>query len=188
MSGSKYNVIYADPPWYFREGIPSVKGSNYTNTKLEDHYPTMRNNELEEFFTETVSGIAADDCVLIMWTTDAHLDFAIRLGTLAGFTYKTVAFVWNKKTPRGNQVCYMVKWTMKGTEIALLFTKGRAHKLLRARNVRQLVEAERREHSRKPDEVAERIEQMFPDSSKIELFARTQRPGWDSHGNEVDKF
>ena len=77
---------------------------------------------------------------------------------------------------------------MKGTEIALLFTKGRAHKLLRARNVRQLVEAERREHSRKPDEVDERIEQMFPDSQKIELFARTQRPGWDSHGNEVDKF
>lgn len=183
-----YEVIYADPPWFFGAGIPSVTKANYTPTQLEDHYDTMRPNELRDFFAADVAQLASEDCVLIMWTTDAHLALALELGTLAGFTYKTVAFIWNKKTSKGNQVCFMGKWTMKGSEIALLFTKGKAHRLLKSRKVRQLVEAERREHSRKPDEVARRIEQMFPDSPKIELFARTQRPGWDVWGNETEKF
>ena len=183
-----YEEIYADPPWYFGDGIPSVSGANSTPRTLEEHYDTMRPNELRDFFAADVAQLASDDCVLIMWTTDAHLSLALELGTLAGFTYKTVAFIWNKKTSKGNQVCFMGKWTMKGSEIALLFTKGKAHRLLKSRKVRQLVEAERREHSRKPDEVARRIEQMFPDSPKIELFARTQRPGWDVWGNEMEKF
>ena len=185
-----YDVIYADPPWHFGASIPSVKGTKYVDRHLEDfHYPTMRASELREFFSTTVGALASDDSVLLLWTTDAHLDLAIELGKMAGFTYRTVGFVWNKKTPKGNQVCYMGRWTMKGTELCLLFTKGHAHKKhLKARNVRQLVEAERREHSRKPDEVASRIEAMFPDARKIELFARTTRPGWAAWGNETGKF
>ena len=148
----------------------------------------MKPDELRRFFSDTVSELADDPCVLVMWTTDAHLDLAIELGKLAGFTYKTVGFVWNKKTNTGKQVCYMGQWTMKGTELALLFTKGRAHGMLKSRKVRQLVEAERREHSRKPDEVRVRLEQMFPNVPKIELFARETKEGWDAHGNETDKF
>ena len=184
-----YDVIYADPPWYFGAGIPSVSGANYTPRTVEEHYPTMRPDELRQFFDTTVSELASEDSVLLMWTTDAHLPLALELGELAGFTYRTIGFVWNKKTSKGNQVCFMGKWTMKGSEICLLFSRGNAHsKLLRARNVRQLVEAERREHSRKPDEVVARIETMFPGASKVELFARTQRPGWVVWGNETEKF
>ena len=83
----------------------------------------------------------------------------------------------------------MGRWTCKGSEEALLFSKGTAHRdLLKAHNVRQLVEAERREHSRKPDEVRERLLTMFPDCRRIELFARDTSPGWDAWGNEVGKF
>ena len=191
----KYDVIYADPPWHFSSSIPTTKGSTVDELKFtarsldEFQYPTMRIPELETFFSTVVSDLASDDAVLLLWTTDAHLDVAIRLGELAGFTYKTIGFIWNKKTSKGNQVCFMGRWTMKGSEICLLFSKGKAHsKLLKARNVRQLVEAERREHSRKPDEVRERIETMFPDARKIELFARTTTEGWDVQGNETDKF
>ena len=149
----------------------------------------MSPSELKNFFRETVSSLAASDSVLLMWTTDAHLDLAIELGELAGFTYKTVGFIWNKKTSTGKQVAFMGKWTVKGSEICLLFTRGSPHgKLLRNRKVRQLVEAERREHSRKPDEVRERIEMMFPTASKLELFARTSPEGWSVLGNEVEKF
>ena len=52
----------------------------------------------------------------------------------------------------------------------------------------QTVFAPKREHSRKPDEVAERIEALYPNASKLEMFARTTRPGWDAFGNEVGKF
>ena len=149
----------------------------------------MSHKEMQEFFSTTVAELAAEDAVLFLWTTDAHLDVAVELGKLAGFKYATVGFIWNKKEKSGKQVCFMGRWTMKGSEICLLFSKGKAHsKLLKSRKVRQLVEAQRREHSRKPDEVMHRIEQMFPDVKRIELFARQSRPGWDSFGNEVGKF
>ena len=190
-----FDVIYADPPWTFSGSLPSVTvykdgSAEYRERPLSEYqYDTMDNNNLRRFFAEDVASLASEDAVLLMWTTDAHLPLALELGGLAGFTYRTVGFIWNKKTARGIQVCFMGKWTMKGSEICLLFAKGAAHsKLLKARNVRQLVEAQRREHSRKPDEVADRINQLFPDAKKIELFARETRPGWSVWGNEASKF
>ena len=49
-----------------------------------------------------------------------------------------------------------------------------------------VIQAPRREHSRKPDEAYELIERMYPELPKIELFAREERAGWDVWGNEVD--
>lgn len=191
----KYQVIYADPPWNFGASIPSTKGSKDGNIVYSDRpldkwqYNTMKAPELREFFAGPVKDMADDTAVLVMWTTDAHIKLAIELGELAGFEYKTIAFRWLKKTPKGNNVTYMGRWTCKGSEEALLFSKGTAHRdLLKAHNVRQLVEAERREHSRKPDEVRERLLTMFPDCRRIELFARDTSPGWDAWGNEVGKF
>lgn len=183
-----YEVIYADPPWNFGSKYKVGASGKEQQSLDEFQYPTMRDSELIEYFTNEVSPLASDDAVMVMWTTDAHLPLALELGASSGFTYKTVAFIWNKKTKNGKQVCFMGTWTMKGSEIALLFTKGRAHKLLKSRKVRQLIEAERREHSRKPDEARERIGEMFPDSNKLELFARTSPPGWDVIGNETGKF
>jgi N6-adenosine-specific RNA methylase IME4 len=184
----KYELIYADPPWHFSRAF-KVGVAGKEQQYLDDYqYPTMRANELRTFFAGDVSRMADDNAILVMWTTDAHLPLAIELGNLAGFTYKTLAFIWNKKTVTGKQVCFMGTWTMKGSEIALLFTKGTAHKLLKSRKVRQLIEAERREHSRKPDEARLGLEAMFPDCTKIELFARTSTPKWDVYGNQTQKF
>lgn len=182
---NKYEVIYADPPWDFSSKFKVGTKGKEQQSLPEFQYPTMSNKELETFFKNEVSKLPTENAVLIMWTTDAHLPLAIELGRLAGFTYKTVAFIWNKKTSRDKQVCFMGTWTMKGSEIALLFTKGAAHKLLKSRKVRQLVEAERKKHSQKPQEVRTRIEEMFPDVRRIELFARDSYLGWDVWGNEV---
>ncbi|MYE58680.1 MAG: hypothetical protein F4X35_03720, partial [Alphaproteobacteria bacterium] len=54
-----------------------------------------------------------------------------------------------------------------------------------ARNIRQLVSAERGPHSEKPAEVRRRIEAMFPGQSKIELFSRDPAPGWTAWGLEA---
>jgi N6-adenosine-specific RNA methylase IME4 len=52
-------------------------------------------------------------------------------------------------------------------------------------NIYQKVEAERTKHSKKPQEVRNRIELLFGDLPRIELFARQTSPGWDVWGNEV---
>src|SRR5262249_5431098 len=41
---------------------------------------------------------------------------------------------------------------------------------------------------RNPDEAARRIDRLVGDVPRIELFAREQRPGWASWGNETQKF
>ena len=66
--------------------------------------------------------------------------------------------------------------------MCLLATKGKPKRI--SKSVRQLIHAPRREHSRKPDEVYDRIEQLL-DGTYVELFARRERKGWDSWGNEL---
>ena len=120
---------------------------------------------------------------MLRWTTDAHLPFAIEVMKCWGFEYATIAFVWNKKEKSGKQVCYYGYWTMKGTEICLLGRRGKVKPI--RHNVRQLVEAERREHSRKPDIVRDKIVELLGDLPRIELFARQRTEGWDVWGDEV---
>ena len=76
------------------------------------------------------------------------------------------------------------------TELVLGFSNKRTGRPLplASESVVQTVFAPKREHSRKPDEVAERIEALYPNASKLEMFARTTRSGWDVFGNDTDKF
>lgn len=176
----KYNIIYADPPYRFSQGINPRKTFNHkAKEELNLHYPTMSDKEIANF---DFSRIAADDCVLLCWTTDAHLPVCLEMIKNNGFTYKTVAFVWDKQ--RG----FMGKWTVKNCELCLLATKGKAHHLVKSFKVRQLIQEPKTAHSKKPIKAYESIEQMFGDAPKIELFARQHADGWDCWGNETDKF
>ena len=74
---------------------------------------------------------------------------------------------------------------MSQCELCLVFKRGKIPQPRGARNVRQLVQTKRTRHSEKPEAVRERIEQMFPNQTKIELFARKQTRGWDTWGLEV---
>lgn len=74
---------------------------------------------------------------------------------------------------------------MKSVEPVLLGVRGRSLQLKKSRNVKQLVEAVRTTHSRKPNEVMERIVSLCGDVPRIELFARQRVAGWDAWGNEV---
>lgn len=187
----KYQIIYADPPWSFSSGIRSSKKIDgvyqyYTpdTTVGDGKYKSVM--KAQDILNLPVESIADDDCVLFLWTTDAHLTLALDVIKAWGFTYRTIAFVWNKKEKSGKQVCYFGKWTMKGTEICLLGARGKAHSLIKSHKVRQLVEATRGKHSEKPKEVCERIVQLMGDIPRIELFARAKADGWDAWGNEVN--
>ena len=185
----KYQIIYADPPWQFTglgsKGIRSGKMRKdkpnlHRTIRLEEKYPTMTVDELKLL---PVKDLADENGVLFLWTTDAHLPFAIEIMRSWGFEYATVAFVWNKKEKTGKQVCYYGYWTMKGTEICLLGRRGKVKPM--CHNVRQLVEDTRNGHSVKPTEVRTRIVTLMGDLPRIELFARQKVDGWDVWGNEV---
>ena len=182
----KYEIIYADPAWSFGDRLRSSKkkaDGKMDYRELERQYDTM---SIKEMCKIPVKNITAENSVLFMWTTDAHLEEAMKVINAWGFKYKTIGFVWNKKTNKGNQVCFMGKWTMKGSEICLLATKGKAHSMIEKHNVRQLVEAERQKHSKKPDEVRNRIVELLGNRPRLEMFCRESKQGWDVWGNEVD--
>jgi N6-adenosine-specific RNA methylase IME4 len=166
----KYGAILSDPPWRFENW--SSKGEK-KNAKR--HYQTMSLEDLRELELPA----AADDCALLMWVVDAHMPHALELIEAWGFIYKTVAFIWVKPS------IGMGYWSRKQAELCLLATKGRPKRL--SGGVRQVIEAPRREHSRKPDEIYRRIEQLVG-GPYLEMFARQSWPGWDACGAEMDKF
>ena len=91
-----------------------------------------------------------------------------------------------EKTKTGKTVTNLGAWTMKNYELCLFGTKGTMLKYKKSNNVYQKVEAERTEHSKKPDLVRQNIETLFGDLPRIELFARQKYDGWDAWGNEVE--
>ena len=168
--------MYADPPW------------NYGNSGLDDyghaerHYPTM---SIEELGQLGVPDIVEENSVLFIWTTSPLLEDCFRVIRMWGFNYKTIAFGWVKKYKSGSLVYNFAPYTLKSCEICILGIKGKMGKYKKANNVKQLVEAVRTKHSKKPDEVRKRIEALYGNLPRIELFAREKVEGWDSWGLEV---
>jgi N6-adenosine-specific RNA methylase IME4 len=172
-AGMTYGAILADPPWAFR----TYSNKHTTPHRCAvDHYQTMAAGDLASL---PVASYAAKDCALFMWAVDSHVPQSIDLAKAWGFEFKTVAFVWSKGR------IGMGYWTRKQAEICLLFTKGKPRRI--SKGVRQVIEAPRREHSRKPDEQYARIQALVA-GPYLELFARQQWPGWSAIGNETSKF
>ena len=174
----KYNVIYADPAWSFKTYSEKGKGRS-----AENHYTC---SSLEDMRRLKVKDIAAENSVCFMWATYPNLLEAMDLLCSYGFVYKTVAFTWVKQNKKQDTFFMgLGYYTRANPEICLLGTKG--NPLPRQnKGVQNLVIDRIREHSRKPDLVRIRIEQLFGDLPRIELFARERVPGWDAFGNEIE--
>ena len=173
----KYNVILADPPWSFRAW--SSKGMGRS---AEQHYPTMR---LEDIKALPVADLAAEDCVLFLWATFPMLKDAFAVIDTWGFTYKTVAFTWVKENRKSPGLFWgLGYWTRANAEVCLLATRGSPKRQSAA--VHQVILSPVERHSKKPDEVQERIVTLMGDVPRVELFARQETPGWDVWGNEVE--
>ena len=173
----KYNVILADPPWAFRAW--SNKGMGRS---AEQHYPTMR---LDDIKALPVADLAAEDCVLFLWATFPMLKEAFAVIDAWGFTYKTVAFTWVKENRKSSGLFWgLGYWTRANAEICLLATRGSPKRQSAA--VHQVILSPVEQHSKKPDEVRERIVALMGDVPRVELFARQETPGWDVWGNEVE--
>lgn len=101
-----------------------------------------------------------------------------------GFDYKTVAFCWVKQNRSGSGLFMgLGNWTRSNAEICLLATKGKPKRVGTAVRSTVLTPIER--HSKKPDEIRDRIVELMGDLPRIELFARSGADGWDCWGNEA---
>ena len=189
LPNKKFDIIYADPPWNYNGKLQYDKSSKDKEkidlskrifiSTADFKYPTLKTSELMKI---PISAISKDDSLLFMWATNPHLAQAIELGKAWGFDYRTVAFVWDKMNHNPGQ------YTLSNCELCLVFKRGRIPKPRGARNVQQLIRSPRQEHSKKPIEVMKRIERMFPNQERIELFARKKVKGWSAWGLDVIKL
>lgn len=168
-----YAVIYCDPPWSYRNGA--------TRAAAAKHYRTMPLRYLRAL---PVQDLGAADCYLFMWATPPMILEALSLMGAWGFEYKTTAFSWVKQNKDGSIFKGLGNYTRSNMEMCLL---GRRGKILERidKSVSSVVLSPRLRHSQKPQEVADRIVQMYGDLPRIELFARDRKPGWDAWGDEL---
>ena len=183
-----YRIIYADPPWRFNVW-DQISGQGKAPDK---HYATLDMNGLMAL---PVASIAAKDSVLAMWVYDPMLPESLALAEAWDFKFITVLFRWLKGDGQGRlfddgeKLKYGLGYHTRGggCEECWLFKRGKGLPVLR-HDIRKEFYANRREHSRKPDEVAGWLVDLYGDVPRIELFARTSVPGWISCGNETEKF
>jgi len=174
-----FKMIMADPPWKFE--THSNKG---LGKSADAHYNCMSLQDIKDM---PVSFLAAEDCMLWLWTTTPCLPQAFEVIDAWGFTYSTEG-VWVKRTKNGH-LGFGTGYRLRNShEPFLIATKGSPKIPKDARNIRSVIEAQLREHSRKPDEAFQIAERMSPHSHRIELFSRENRPGWRSYGNETGLF
>lgn len=188
LPNKKYQIIYADPPWRF--GSKELYGDKKSGQvkrenrfrEIERFYETMSIENLKRL---PIKQITDKDCALFLWCTDAHLKEGIEVIEAWGFKYKTVAFNWIKKYNTGKTCVNFAPWTLKSHELCLLGIKGKMGEYKQSNSIRGLIEAERSKHSKKPEEARRRIELLFGDLPRIELFARNKVDGWDAWGDEL---
>ena len=160
-----FELIYADPPWQL--GHPDSPHAP------ENHYPTI---ELDSI--KAIEVPAAEDAVLFLWAVSSQLEGALQVIRAWGFECKTT-------------LCWVKPWIGPGVwvrnrhELLLLARRGDHPPPDPEDRVDSVLEAPRGRHSEKPERVYELLERMYPQASKLELFARSRRPGWSAWGNEV---
>ncbi|EPL6587247.1 MT-A70 family methyltransferase [Proteus mirabilis] len=198
MNHKKYDLIYCDPPWDYKNKV--------SNGAAKNHYPTTSLFNLTHI---PIHSIASDNAVLAMWYTGNFVLEAIKLAEAWGFKVRTMkAFTWVKFNPlawqRINKSIQNSElfdyhdlfelldaetkmnggnYTRSNSEDVLIATRGNGLQRISA-SVKQIVFSCLGEHSEKPWEVKNRLEQLYGDVNRIELFARDMSQGWDAWGNQ----
>ncbi len=180
VSGS-FGTILADPPWQFTNRT----GKMAPEHKRLNRYPTM---ELDEICQLPIQNAAADRCHLYLWVPNALLPDGLKVMEAWGFNYKS-NIVWQKVRKDGGPDGRGVGFYFRNvTELLLFGVRGKNVRTREAgRSQVNIVSTQKREHSRKPDEVYDLIEQCSY-GPFLELFARGTRPGWTAWGNQSQSY
>lgn len=161
-----YDLVYADPPWRYE----APGGETPELRAVERHYPTMT---VEEIATLPVP--AAPDAACFLWATNPLLREGLEVLDAWGFTYRT-NLAWVKDR------IGMGYWVRGQHELLLIGRRGSFGPPAESLRPPSVLHAPRLEHSAKPEELYDLLESLYPNATRIEMFARAQRPGWDSWG------
>lgn len=175
---NKYNVIYADPPWKQSKGGKKSVRPKSSGEKLD--YPVISLDEITEHLKQATN-LADDNSVLFLWTIDKYLFEAQQIAESLG--YKLHArMIWNKVT--GIPAAFTVRY---GHEYLLYMYKGKLMPVAKDQRgkIHTVFTEQVKRHSQKPVVAYEIIEKLYPNTKKLEMYARNYRDGWDCWGNEV---
>lgn len=176
----KYSTILADPPWQFQNRTGKVAPEH---ERLK-RYPTMN---LQEICELPVAAHTNEASHLYLWVPNALLREGLEVMEAWGFTYKT-NLVWYKIRKDGGPDGRGVGFYFRNvTELVLFGVKGKLRTLDQGRRQVNLLSSRKREHSRKPDEFYQLIEECSP-GPYLELFAREKMKGWKQWGNELETY
>jgi N6-adenosine-specific RNA methylase IME4 len=170
-----------DPPWDY--------GSNYhpDGMRTQTPYPTMTLEQIKNLEIP-----AAADCILWLWTTKSFIYECPAILEAWGFQLRDM-LTWRKTGRGGNIVLKTGRWFRGATEFCLLATKGdKARRKMKEplfRRTPDCFDGIAREHSRKPEEFYELVEQLCPGAiRKLDYFSRERRDGWYWTGNDTQRF
>jgi N6-adenosine-specific RNA methylase IME4 len=166
---NKYTVIYADCPW-------ESELSENDNNPATIYFPSVGISELKKLVIP-----AADDAILLIWSTAPTLEKALQVMNAWGFKYRT-NIIWDKQF-KTNQ------WIHGQHEILLLGVKGKFSLPVEGVSISSVYREKRSKHSLKPTYFYEQIEQLFPNERYLELFSQTKHNDlWEVWGNQLQQL
>ena len=176
----KYRTIYLDPPWPEQGGGKVKRGA-------DRHYPLMKVSEIMAM-KDVINSVADVNCHMYMWVTNNYLAEGLRALGEFGFSYKT-KIEWIKGDPQTHLFNnFGLGQYFRGiTETCLFGVKGNLiYKVINGKRAQGKTAffANRREHSRKPEEMRAMIE-LVSYEPRIEFFARESFPGWDRYNKQI---
>lgn len=167
MPTGPFRVIVADPPWLYGNRADDV------SHRAANPYPSM---SIEEICALPVADFAHDDCILWLWTTNAHMRESYAVLDAWGFQSKTILTWVKDRIGTGD-------WLRGKTEHCHLAIRGKPTILTTGHST--AINGPLQSHSQKPNEFYELVEAICP-GAKLEMFCRTPRPDWAVWGNESE--
>jgi N6-adenosine-specific RNA methylase IME4 len=190
----KYRTIVADPPWPYQKrdstwggGFARPRRTGHDNNKVRGGvieqglpYDVLTVDALAVLPVADLADVAG--CRLFLWTTNRYLPDAFGVLNAWGFTYRQT-LVWHKNNPppwSGSVALTSAEFLLVGRNGGSMGEEYRLRRLPSA----VIAVPQTRTHSLKPEAFLDMIEQISP-GPYLELFARRQRLGWDTWGNEA---
>jgi N6-adenosine-specific RNA methylase IME4 len=175
----RYNLILADPPWKQEKGGKKSSRPNSSGAKLD--YPTLSVEQIQNILNKA-DFMCKGDRILFLWTIEKYLFQAEKIAEDLG--YKLHArMIWNKVT--GIPAAFTIRY---GHEYLLYMYKDKLLPVAKEQRgkIHSVFTEQVGKHSQKPEISYQIIEKLYPETAKIELFARRKRDGWSSWGNEIE--
>lgn len=169
----------ADPPWkQSRGGKKSVRENS---SGMELPYKTMELSDIKEHINIAYN-LMPDNGIFFLWAIEKYLPEAEQIAKDVGFKLHA-RMIWNKVT--GIPAAFTIRF---GHEYLLYMYKGKFTPVAKSERgkIHSVFEEKPKRHSQKPEVAYRIIERLYPDSNKLEMYARKERSGWDCYGDEIE--